>query len=81
MTEYYWKIVDQWKLFLYVGADSSDEQTVVFSRNEGTYELRVVGKEANPIGNHAAYEQKMRLSFILNALNEERPIGIQNRQE
>ena len=71
VTEYYWKIVDQWKLFLYVGADSRDEQTVVFSRNEGTYELRVVGKEANPIRNHAAYEQKMRLNFILNGLNEE----------
>ena len=30
VTEYYWKIVDQWKLFLSVGADSGDEQTVVF---------------------------------------------------
>lgn len=71
VTEYHWKIVDDWKLFLYVGADTGDEQTVVFSRSGGTYELRVVGKDVNPIQNHVEYEQKMKLNFILNALNEE----------
>ena len=42
-----------------------------FSRSGGTYELRVVGKDVNPIQNHGVYEQKMKLNFILNALNEE----------
>ena len=72
ITEYYWKVVDEWKITLFVGSDSTNEETTIFSRAEGTYELKVVGSENNPIKHFREGVKKLKMNFLLNLLNGEK---------
>lgn len=70
VKEYHWTITSTWKLSLYTGAEmKTDTETVLFNRN-GTYDLKVVGTERNPLhGRSRADTLKVPFNWILGLLN------------
>ncbi len=70
VKEYHWTITSTWKLSLYTGAEiKTDTETVLFNRN-GTYDLKVVGTERNPLhGRSRADTLKIPFNWILGLLN------------